>query len=210
MSDGAGCASRDHRRGMIREVRRAPFGPGFWPGPRRQARWAGRGLQCSGVGPEDRFCGAVRNDLRVPLTLEGPARTMRGVPTCSLRHFHGSRRTWRVGVGFGRGAGWCGSGIRRGPQAAGYRGCRARQPPRLVGFRPKGAAKAAAPQRRDPRLNPGRLRRVTLAAHSLRLLAPVRAVHGLGGQARRAEGAPLMIVKKILTASVWRRYGGGV
>jgi hypothetical protein len=27
------------------EVRRAPIGPGLWPGPRRQARWAGRGLQ---------------------------------------------------------------------------------------------------------------------------------------------------------------------
>ena len=25
-----------------------------------------------GWGPEDRFCEAVRNDLRVPLTLEGP------------------------------------------------------------------------------------------------------------------------------------------
>ena len=24
------------------EVRRARFGPGLWPGPRRQARWAGR------------------------------------------------------------------------------------------------------------------------------------------------------------------------
>jgi hypothetical protein len=62
------------------EVRRAPCGPGLWPGPRCQARWAGRGLRRSRVGPEDRFCGAVRNDLRVPLTLEGPARTMRGVP----------------------------------------------------------------------------------------------------------------------------------
>src|SRR5215472_4600726 len=60
------------------EVRRAPFGPGLWPGPRRQARWAGRGLRRSRAGPEDRFCEAVRNDLRVPLTLEGPARTMRG------------------------------------------------------------------------------------------------------------------------------------
>jgi hypothetical protein len=34
----------------------------------------------SRVGPEDRFCEAVRNDLRVPLTLEGPTRIMRGVP----------------------------------------------------------------------------------------------------------------------------------
>jgi hypothetical protein len=53
-----------------------------WPlpsGPR-----VGRGLRRSRVGPEDRFCEAVRNDLRVPLTLEGPTRTMRGVPARSL------------------------------------------------------------------------------------------------------------------------------
>jgi hypothetical protein len=56
------------------------FGPGLWPGPRRQARWVGRGLRRSRVGPEDRFCEAVGNDLRVPLTLEGPTRTIRGVP----------------------------------------------------------------------------------------------------------------------------------
>src|SRR5215510_2625390 len=62
------------------EVRRARLGPGLWPGPRRQARWAGRGLRRSRAGPEDRFCEAVRNDLRVPLTLEGPTRIMRGVP----------------------------------------------------------------------------------------------------------------------------------
>jgi hypothetical protein len=69
------------------QVRRAPIGPGLRPGPRRQARWAGRGLRRSRVGPEDRFCGAVRNDLRVPLTLEGPARTMRGVPAPALWSF---------------------------------------------------------------------------------------------------------------------------
>jgi len=27
------------------QVCRARFGPGLWPGPRRQARWAGRGLR---------------------------------------------------------------------------------------------------------------------------------------------------------------------
>jgi hypothetical protein len=32
------------------------------------------------VGPEDAFCGAVRKDLRVPLRVEGPTRTMCGVP----------------------------------------------------------------------------------------------------------------------------------
>jgi hypothetical protein len=52
-------------------------------------RPAGLGrLRRSRVGPEDRFCGAVRNDLRVPLTLEGPARTMRGVPARVTVTFH--------------------------------------------------------------------------------------------------------------------------
>ena len=31
-----------------REVRRVPIGPGRWPGPRRQARWAGRGSGAQG------------------------------------------------------------------------------------------------------------------------------------------------------------------
>ena len=70
--------------GFATEVCRARLGPGLWPGPRRQARWVGRGLRRSRVGPEDRFCEAVRNALRVPLTLEGPTRTMRGVPVRSL------------------------------------------------------------------------------------------------------------------------------
>ena len=55
-----------------------------------------------------------------------------------------------------------------------------------------------------PRVNPGRLRRVTLAALPSRLLASVLAVHGPGRQAWRAEGAPLMTVKKILTATPLR------
>jgi len=36
------------------------FGPGLWPGPRRQARWADRGLRRSRSDPEDRFREAVR------------------------------------------------------------------------------------------------------------------------------------------------------
>jgi hypothetical protein len=110
-------------------VRRALFGPGLWPGPRRQARWAGRGLRRSRVGPEDRFCEAVRNDLQVPLTLEGPARTMRGAPSRSCDTFMAigalgvtpSAWPW---------AGGRGSGIRRGPQAAGHRGAVRGLPPR--------------------------------------------------------------------------------
>ena len=78
-------------------------------------------------------------------------------------------------------------------------GCRARQPPRRRTCVRRTRRKAAAPQRRDPRVNPGRLRRVTLAALPSRLLAPVLAVHGLGRQARRAEGAPLKTVEKVVT-----------
>ena len=58
-----------------------------------------------------------------------------------------------------------GSRIRRGPQAAGHRGA-LRGSRRAVGLASEGRGEAAAPQRRDPRLNPGRLRRVTLAALS--------------------------------------------
>jgi hypothetical protein len=89
-----------------------------------------------------------------------------------------------------RGTGGRGSGIRRGPQAAGHQGRRPRQPPRPQGLRPKDAATAAAPQRRDPRVNPGRQRRVTLAAHPSQLLAPDLAVHGRGRQAGAPEVRP--------------------
>jgi hypothetical protein len=77
------------------EVRRADSGLASWPGSRRQARWAGRGLRRSRVGPGDRFCEAVRKDLRVPLTLEGPTRTMRGGPSGGCDLSHGDRRTRR-------------------------------------------------------------------------------------------------------------------
>ncbi len=80
--------------------------PLAWPSP--SGPLGRQRLRRSRVGPEDRFCEAVRNnhaplrgaavgyenwvprahqnpvfvsnDLRVPLTLEGPTRTMRGVP----------------------------------------------------------------------------------------------------------------------------------
>jgi hypothetical protein len=60
-----------------RKGRRACSGPGLWPGPRRQARWAGRGLQ-----GQRRAAGASRTaGCEAPLRLEGPARIMRGVPS---------------------------------------------------------------------------------------------------------------------------------
>jgi len=49
-------------------------------------------------------------------------------------------------------------------------------------------------------VNPGRLRRVALAALPPRLLASALALHGLGRQAWRAEGAPLkLFVEKVVT-----------
>src|SRR5437773_10846126 len=36
-------------KNLGREVRRAHFGPGLWPGPRRQARWADRGSRVNGA-----------------------------------------------------------------------------------------------------------------------------------------------------------------
>ena len=35
--------------GLLTEVRRARFGPGLWPGPCRQARWAGRDSRVNGA-----------------------------------------------------------------------------------------------------------------------------------------------------------------
>src|ERR1022692_4806392 len=50
-----------------------------WPSP--SGPLGRQRLRRSRVGPEDPFCEAVRKDLRVPLTLEGPTWTMRGVPS---------------------------------------------------------------------------------------------------------------------------------
>ena len=65
------------------------------------------------------FCGAVRKELRVPLRVEGPTRTMRGVPARCLQHSPGDRRTWREGDGLvlllgGRGTGGDTAGTARG------------------------------------------------------------------------------------------------
>jgi hypothetical protein len=62
---------------QLAEVRHAPFGPGLWPGPRRQARWVGSG---SGVKGGRLRPSPWRRAEGAPLTLEGAPRTMRGVP----------------------------------------------------------------------------------------------------------------------------------
>ena len=48
-------------------------------------------------------------------------------------------------------------------------------------------------------MNPGRLRRVTLAAHSSQLLAPVLAVHGLGPSGPARRRCALEAVEKVVT-----------
>jgi len=63
---------------------------------------------------------------------------------------------------------------------------------RAVGLASEGRGEKLPPRNSEaPRLHPGRLRRVTLAAHPSQLLAPALAIHGRGCQARRAGGAPL-------------------
>ena len=186
-------------RGFLAEVRRALIGPGLRPGPRRQARWAGRGLRRSRVGPEYRFCGAVRNDLRVPLTLERPAQTMRGVPARRLLHLHGSRRTWREHVGLA---------VVLAGAAAGYGGDR-RRPVTGAAVRGSSPCRRACvrrtrrklpPRNGGTRVNPGRLRRVTLAAPSLSTARarPRCSRPGPSGPARRR--CALEAVEKVVTA----------
>jgi hypothetical protein len=61
------------------EVRRAfRAWPLAWPSP--SGPLGRQRLRRSRVGPGDPFCEAVRKDLGVPLTLEGPTWTIRGVP----------------------------------------------------------------------------------------------------------------------------------
>ncbi len=99
---------------------------------------------------------------------------MRGIPVRPLRHSPGDWRARRDIDGLA---------VVRAGAAAGYGGDRRRPV--------TGGGEAAAPQRRDPRVNPDRLRRVTLAAPPFKCSRPALAAHGQAVQARRAEGAPL-------------------
>jgi hypothetical protein len=138
------------RRGSPRTYRAWPLA---WPSPSGPLGW--QRLRRSRAGPEDRFCEAIRNDLQVPLTLEGPARTMRGIVPALVA----VRRSLAIGaLGASSSARpWCWRPRQRdtaGTAAAGHRGCRARQPSRLVGFRPKGAAKSCRPATARPQVGP--------------------------------------------------------
>ena len=79
-----------YRREVAARLRAWPPAWPLPPGPPGRQR-----LRRSRVGPEDPFCEAVRKDLQVPLTLEGPPRTMRGVPARHCDLAPGDRRTRR-------------------------------------------------------------------------------------------------------------------
>ena len=72
---------------------------------------------------------------------------------------------------------------------------------RAVGLSSEGRGESCRPQRRDPRVNPGRLRRVTLAAHSLSTARarPCCSRPGPSGPARRR--CALEAVEKVVTAA---------
>ncbi len=180
--------------GTCREVCRARFGPGLGPGPRRQARWAGRGLQ-----GQRRTAGASRAaGCEAPLRLEGPARTMRGVPRRGCDIFPA------IGVSGerdrpGRGLGGRGSGIRRGPQAAGHRGA-VRGSRRAVGLASEGRGGSCRPATAR---SPGEPRPPTAGHPGRSFLSTARARPGCSrpgpsGPARRR--CALEAVEKVVTA----------
>src|SRR5215475_7625690 len=83
----------------------------------------------------------------------------------------------------GAAAGYGGDG-RRPVTGSAVRGSR-----RAVGLASEGRGENCRPATAKPRVNPGRIRRATLAAHFPRLLAPVLALRAWGRQARRRRCA---------------------
>ena len=137
---------------------------------------------------------AVRNDLRVPLTLEGPARTMRGVPARDCDIFT------TIGAPGATLTAWSWYWRARQRDTAGTAGgqspgCRARQPPRRRAC-VRRTRRSCRPRDGETRVNLSRLRRATLAAFTLDCSRRFLAVHGQGRQARRAGGAPLKVVSR--------------
>ena len=170
------------------------------------ARVSGLALAVRPAGPVERLQGQPRAvgasraaGCGAPLGWRDPARTMRGVPAgdCDIFPDVPQERSC-VGDGLavvlaGVAAGY--GGDRRRPVTGGaVRGSR-----RAVGLASEGRGESCRPATARPRVNPSRLRRVTLAAHPSRLLAPVLAVHGLrpSGPARRR--CALEVVKRVVT-----------
>jgi hypothetical protein len=121
------------------------------------------------------------------------------VPARRLRHSHGLRHIW---------LGLVGLAVVLAGAAAGYGEDRKRPVTggAVRGSSPRRRARVRRTRRKLPPRNgepPGEPRPPT-ASHpgrsSPRLLAPVLAVHGRGRQARRAGGAPLKAVEKLVTA----------
>ena len=174
------------------EVRCAPVGPGLWPGPCRQARWVGRGSGVNGAAVgrvrAERGCGA-------PLRLEGPARTMRGVPVRSAVAFArrpAHRREMAAGTSsHGRARGVT-AGRLRAVAGAAVRGSRRA---RRATAR-KGASKAAAPQGEPPSDPPAYDRHLGRLL-SLRCSRLPRLVRPTGLARRRCA---LEAVEKVVTA----------
>ena len=130
---------------VTKGVRRVPFGPGIWPGPCRQACLAGRGSRVKGLRLRSK-----RRAVGAPLRLEGPARTMRGVLARRSDTFTAPGASGAVLTAWPWWAG-AGSGIGRGPQAAGHRGAVRGSSPRRRACVRRTRRKLPPPQRRDPR-----------------------------------------------------------
>jgi hypothetical protein len=143
-------------------------------------------------GSRSRFCEAVLETTSGALDDGGasPDNARRsGPPPVTFTRL---LRACRVPDGLAAAGGRATEGVRRGPRAAGHRGCRARPADAPVGLPPAGRGEAGRPATARPRLNPGRLRRTTLGrSFPLSCPRPVLAARGRGRQARRAGGAPL-------------------
>ena len=127
------------------------FGPGLRPGPRRQARWVPLGSGAQGRVPKILSAKRLERIFGVPLTLEGPTWTMRGVPAPVAVIFRTA-----IGVLGASVTAWTCS---RGASSGRDGGDRLRPVPgqqcaaarRAVGLPPEGRGEAAAQQRRAPR-----------------------------------------------------------
>jgi hypothetical protein len=180
---------------MGAKVRRARFGPGL--GLALAVRPAGLAEVSGAQGWVLKIVSAkrFRNDLRVPLTLEGPVRTMRGIVPAlvAVTHSSGDWRTRRDAIGLAvvlAGAAARYGEDRRQPVTGGaVRGSRRA----WWASAQRARRKAGAPQRRVPQVEP----RPLTAGHPGRscpsLLASASLFTAFGPPARRAGGAPLKL-----------------